>query len=75
MSYKGCCWINPFSQIEKMGFCFFWQKKAAYRQEIVTSEPHKLDVGKYGQQFTMQERELEQNTHIATILSHISLNH
>jgi len=22
ISQKGCCWINPFSQIEKMGFCF-----------------------------------------------------
>ena len=50
-----------------MGFYFFWQKKAAYRQEIVTSHPPKLDVGRYGQQFTMQERELAQKTHTATI--------
>ena len=57
-----------------MGFYFFWQKKAAYRQEIVTSYSYKLDVGEYGQQLTIQERELAQNTHIAKILSHVSLN-
>jgi len=28
---EGSCWINPFSQIERMGFCFFAKERQSLK--------------------------------------------